>query len=184
MTKVCGKCKIEKDLKLFGSNKSRKDGKCYECKKCRENITKHVITEKIKIKKKCSKCHVEKSMNMFSDTKQKLDGKYPQCKECRNERHNNMSIAERYIWREKVAKYNREKRKIDPLFKLASSLRTSVNNTLRENGIKKSLKTEQIIGCTFVEFKLYIENKFEIWMNWGNHGKYNGEFNFGSLVSM
>ena len=27
--------------------------------------------------------------------------------------------------------------------------------------------------------KLYLENKFEPWMNWDNRGLYNGEFNYG-----
>ena len=26
---------------------------------------------------------------------------------------------------------------------------------------------------------MYIESKFEDWMNWGNYGKYNGELNYG-----
>mgnify|MGYP000907082163 FL=1 len=34
-------------------------------------------------------------------------------------------------------------------------------------------------GCTFEEFKLYMESKFEPWMNWDNHGLYNGELNYG-----
>jgi hypothetical protein len=36
-----------------------------------------------------------------------------------------------------------------------------------------------ILGCTFLEFKIYIESKFESWMTWNNHGKYNGTLNFG-----
>ena len=35
------------------------------------------------------------------------------------------------------------------------------------------------MGCTYEIFKLYLESKFEPWMNWGNYGLYNGEKNFG-----
>jgi hypothetical protein len=44
---------------------------------------------------------------------------------------------------------------------------------------KKSKKTEEILGCTIIEFKQYLESKFEPWMTWENHGLYNGELNYG-----
>ena len=46
-------------------------------------------------------------------------------------------------------------------------------------GFNKNSKTEQLLGCSFVDFKLYLENKFESWMTYENHGKYNSEFNYG-----
>jgi len=42
-----------------------------------------------------------------------------------------------------------------------------------------SLSTETILGCTIVEFRDYIVNKWEKWMTWGNYGTYNGEYDFG-----
>ena len=30
-----------------------------------------------------------------------------------------------------------------------------------------------------MEFKLYLESKFESWMSWENYGLYNGELNYG-----
>lgn len=35
---------------------------------------------------------------------------------------------------------------------------------------KKSKHTEEILGISFEEFKLYIESKWEPWMNWKNYG--------------
>jgi hypothetical protein len=35
------------------------------------------------------------------------------------------------------------------------------------------------LGCSFEEFKIYLESKFESWMSWENYGKYNGELNYG-----
>jgi hypothetical protein len=46
-------------------------------------------------------------------------------------------------------------------------------------GLRKNSKTSQILGCSFEEFKLYLESKFETWMSWENYGKYNGELNYG-----
>lgn len=47
------------------------------------------------------------------------------------------------------------------------------------NSISDSLKYSGILGCSFEEFKLYLESKFENWMSWENYGKYNGELNYG-----
>jgi len=35
------------------------------------------------------------------------------------------------------------------------------------------------LGCSLEYLKTYIESKFKPWMNWSNHGKYNGELNYG-----
>ena len=43
----------------------------------------------------------------------------------------------------------------------------------------KNSKTEEILGCSFKDFKIYIESKFENWMNWKNRGLYNGSLNYG-----
>ena len=44
---------------------------------------------------------------------------------------------------------------------------------------KKSKKSQEILGCSFEDFKAYLESKFEFWMNWENYGLYNGEVNYG-----
>ena len=40
-------------------------------------------------------------------------------------------------------------------------------------------KTIEILGCSYEDFRIYIESKFECWMTWENHGIYNGELNYG-----
>ena len=54
-----------------------------------------------------------------------------------------------------------------------------LNEAFKIKNIKKSYKTEDILGCSFDEFKLYLESKFEDWMTWDNRGLYNGELNYG-----
>jgi hypothetical protein len=62
----------------------------------------------------------------------------------------------------------------DNLYKISSNIRKNITNNFRLNGYKKTSKTCEILGCTFEEFKLYIESKFEPWMNWDNYGNWNG----------
>lgn len=35
------------------------------------------------------------------------------------------------------------------------------------------------MGCNHIDLKKHLESKFENWMTWDNHGKWNGELNYG-----
>jgi hypothetical protein len=87
------------------------------------------------------------------------------------------------INKEKEVKYYteyRKKRKIDDnLFKLKGNIRCLISNSFKKYKFKKTSKTAKILGCTFEDFKNYLESKFEPWMNWNNHGYYNGSQNYG-----
>ena len=73
----------------------------------------------------------------------------------------------------KLASYKRNRRKKDPLYKLICNIRTVIWRAMKNKGFKKKSKTEEIIGCTFKEFKKHIESQWEYWMNWDNYGQYN-----------
>jgi hypothetical protein len=74
--------------------------------------------------------------------------------------------------------YSKLRKKEDPLFRLSCNLRTLISNAIRKNYTKNS-KTEDILECSFKDFKLYLESKFEPWMNWSNYGIYDGLLNSG-----
>jgi len=74
----------------------------------------------------------------------------------------------------------RKKRKLnDPLYKLIANTRCLIVNSFKKYKFRKSSKTAEILGCSFEEFKSHLESKFLSWMTWDNHGKYNGELNYG-----
>jgi hypothetical protein len=85
--------------------------------------------------------------------------------------------------KEKINTYKREYEKnrmeIDPLFKMIKNIRNLIGVSIKRQGFDKNSKTITILGCSFNEFKSYLESKFETWMDWGNKGKYNGELNHG-----
>jgi hypothetical protein len=75
--------------------------------------------------------------------------------------------------------YKRNRKKTDSLFKITQNIKTLISNSFKKYKFKKTSKTANILGCTFDEFKTHLESKFELWMNWDNHGLYNGTEMFG-----
>jgi hypothetical protein len=67
----------------------------------------------------------------------------------------------------------------NPLHKLKVVSRNITRKAIVNNGYSKKTRTFEILGCSFEEFKTYLESKFESWMTWENYGKYNGELNYG-----
>lgn len=85
--------------------------------------------------------------------------------------------------REKIREYDRNyhKRKLseDSTYKIKVHIRNLIAKAINSKGYVKNNKTQEILGCSFEEFKTYLESKFEPWMNWDNKGLYNGELNYG-----
>ena len=145
--------------------------------------------------KQCSRCKETKSTNNFGIKYKKEACRYSnQCKKCVSElnktyRENNKEKlklknkaykeSNKELFKERRMLYNRNKIKSDVLFKLKLNTRCLINNSFLGKDLKKKLKTEEILGCTFEYFKNHLESKFEPWMTWDNKGLYNGTPNFG-----
>ena len=178
MTKICSKCKEEKPLAEFSKDKRSKDNLQCRCKKC-DSIYKsqHSIDYKEEISKSSAE-YYEKHKELFAknrienkEEKRKYDMEYYE--------KNKESIAKKNLEHYEVnkeiilnrnLKYQRQRKKDDPLFKLMCNIRTRIGNDIRNGGYKKNSKTEKILGCTFKELKIHLENQFTDGMNWGNYG--------------
>jgi len=192
--KFCKKCNIEKEYKLFPIRNDSKDGyrnECIECTKKYRSSKNYVYKssytpdqqrnynkeyniinkEKISIKKK--EYYIENKENICNRVKENRNDEY------QSEYYKEYRIKKRESLREYRREYENYKKKTDPLYKLSSNIRTSIKSNLRKAGYLKESKTELILGCSFEELKLHLESKFEAWMNWENHGLYNGELNYG-----
>ena len=75
--------------------------------------------------------------------------------------------------------YKKKRRKTDPLYRIKNNLSVSIRRAFKNLNYSKNTKVYDAIGCSQEDFKSYIESKFEDWMNWDNHGLYNGDFNYG-----
>ena len=60
----------------------------------------------------------------------------------------------------------------NPLYNLRCKTHNLIVSAFKRAYTKKSKKTIEIIGCSYEEFKFYIESKFDENMNWDNHGEY------------
>ena len=58
--------------------------------------------------------------------------------------------------------YRKKKMDTDPLYKMTYSIRTLIGESLRRRGYKKTSRTAEILGCSFEEFKVYIEKQMPI----------------------
>lgn len=68
--------------------------------------------------------------------------------------------------------YIKKRKKEDPLFNLISSMRTLIYLSIRNKGYIKKQRTQDILGCSFIELKNHLESQFLEGMSWENKGKW------------
>ena len=180
----CETCNIDKeDIEFSGGRK--------HCKKC--NRQKYY--DKVKNNhyqsdclKTCTSCGHEKESIEF-----RIHKSY--CKKCENKktyesRKETQSIKNKEylkiyqkknkdIINERMRSYNKVRIKSDPIYKLSRTMSRIINNSIRLYGTSKTKSSIETIGLSPSDFVSYLESKFEPWMNWDNHGLYNGEINYG-----
>lgn len=192
MTKKCNKCNIELDISLFYV---RKDSKTYrnECKNCfynsRKEYRKKYKTDNTDIIKEKNKIYNNLESTKERQNEWKKSNKNHLLEYGKEYRSNNVEriskINKKYYLnnKDKILNngkiYKNSKYKLDTLYRLIKLIRSSIAYSLKINGYDKKSKTQEILGCSYEEFKIYLESKFEPWMSWDNQGKYNGELNYG-----
>ncbi len=183
MEKKCNICDTTKSIDDFYKNQTR-------CKTCTKQ---YALDNKNRIKEYKKTYRLEnKDFITENDKKYYLDNKevirekqkdyYSENREIircvqKNYRDNNRDILT--IKNREYTKKYKDSKKGNILWELSSRIRTSFGNSFRDNGYSKNSKTEIILGCSFEEFKIYLESNFETWMTWDNKGLYNGELNYG-----
>lgn len=176
--KKCSKCNELKDFSEFSLRSKSNDGYDYKCKKCKKEIRSiYYLNNKDKEKLR------NNEYNKTHNEERKISAKnyYLNNKERKLEKQKINRQQNKYKTKYKNSqnKYYKEKRKNNPLFKLSCNLRIATITALKNNSFRKNEKTEKILGCSFLEFKIYLESKFKFWMTWENYGKYNGDVDYG-----
>lgn len=175
-SKICLHCNLDKSYTLFKRQKDSSDGLFHMCKKCfniwRKN---HREKEEVKLKeieeRKSLKCYYTNYNKIWKENNKEKVKLYQNKSRNRPDRKE----YEKNYSRE----YSKNRRDNDVIFKLKGNIRNYIRVSLTNKGLRKDSKTSKILGCSFEDFKIYLESKFENWMSWENYGKYNGDLNYG-----
>ena len=160
--KTCNKCNLDKPLEDFTNTKYKGEiKKRPTCKKCTTLRTKTWVNENKSKRAEYIKNYSEINAETIN-------------KKSRTYYANNRTKAI-----QNSINYKKNRRKTDEVFRLADNIRKAILQSFSGINQKKTSKTLLILGCSFKDFKLYIEAQFKPWQTWDNYGKYNGTLNYG-----
>jgi len=128
----------------------------------------------------CNKCKIPQENNYFSNNKNSPDGKEPRCKLCTKQYKNSIKEQQKLYFKKyniinRKRKtiysniYKSNKRKNNIQFRISDNLRSRFFKAINSNSKSKSIIT--LLGCSVIEFKLYLEQQFINKMDWNNYGK-------------
>jgi hypothetical protein len=178
--KKCLECKFEGELLYF----LKYEDKCKECHKKVYYDTKDKYEERRKEYRNLHKEERKKYWNDYYSNNENKRNVLKKSKKNYQERYKEKKKLKYQLNKEEKIKfqnlYFKKRINIDPLFKIKRNIKEMVRKSfLRKGFSKNNRRTEEIIGCKILDFKIYIESKFETWMTWENKGLYNGELNYG-----
>ena len=173
MEKFCKGCIKEKDVLEFYVRRNRGEGLAgytHKCKLCLKRTNREYNrSEGIFDKKEYMKKYREKHRDKLNEY----------CRNWRIENEDKLKSGRKKYYqknKEEVIRKNYEyckyKTSTDSLYKLRRGIRALILVSFRNQFTTKSKKTIEILGCSFEEFKLHLESKFDDKMNWQNQGTY------------
>jgi hypothetical protein len=172
---ICNSCRYKKNKKknqekckaYYENNKNKilKQTKSYRethQKELKEYFKKHYIENKNKIDEYKKKYYEENKNKVLNHNKKyRLNNSDKIKKHKKNYRKNN---------KEKIKKHFYSRLKKDINFKLIMTLRSRINQALKNNYKKSS--TVNLLGCSIPELKQHLELQFTPEMTWQNYGYY------------
>lgn len=148
------------------------------------NPTIYFINDK-EIFKRCTECESVKSLSKFSICSKHILNLHVLCRDCAVTRKRQWYLKNKEWIRAETRKRDKlptskkirnERIKIakqaNPQIKLRSNLRSRIYNALKASNSKKSEHTIELIGCSLIFLKQYLESKFRKGMSWDNYGKF------------
>lgn len=166
LSKECPKCKIIKPIDSFSIDRITKDGHSSTCQTCVLLDRTGPNANKIKIDQKtCTTCKITKPSCDFSKNRWSIDCLSYNCKICvKTYQTSDANKARR-------RKRETHLRETDPQFKNSQNLKKRIRMAFKQQGIKKSKKTEELLGTTVENAMAYVETLFLPLMSWDNYGR-------------
>jgi len=159
-TKICTKChkRLLNDLKHFAlKGKKYKDGQeklRSRCKNCvKEYATIYTATHKGALRSYALRHYYKnRERNLIRGRKYRMS-------------HKKEILASQRI-------YVRQRKASDVNYKMRHILANRIRNLLKSQGVKKTMGTIELIGCSMIFLKKHIESQFDDKMTWKNYGRY------------
>ena len=145
-TKICSKCKEEKEVCEFNKSGRNKSGLRAECKKCQSNYYDNNVE---KLKKRRKERYSENSVLELHRNKIYY-------------KNNKSDIIEKL----------KIKRRTNYTFRLKNNIRSRLIQFLNSCKLHKDNKTFEIVGCSVEFLKEHIEKQFTKGMSWDLVGNY------------
>lgn len=195
-TKSCVKCKEIKFADLFGRDKHSKDGLARMCKICQkqhskdyrdknldrikarkfiyyENNKEKILSEQRNKKEQINSRRRQYYKNNAEKFKERNLTNKENIKRAKSKyRANNKDKIKSYDTKNKVRKNKQkvEQRKLNQHKRVQHCLQTRIRLAINSSNGKKLNRTEELIGCTVLFYKEYLESKFTKGMGWENYG--------------
>ena len=172
--KLCKKCGNDKDYSLFYTFKNNKISTyCKICTNFINNENKKKNKDKIELQQKEYRKENKENKRLYNLlNKDRIKEQRKEYRELNKDRIKEQRKEYRSLNRDKINSYRNQKMLNDPLFKLSHTVRNLIKDSIKKQGYSKKSKTYEILGCSFEDFKIYIEGKFDEFMFWDNHGTY------------
>lgn len=171
MERICKSCNSEKNINEFYKRSGRENSYFSNCKSCCKDSQKsHRIKNKnyYESYNKMYRFDNRDKLNQYSKKWREDNKDTDLYKEKRKEYYH----LNKEMIKDKNYEYCKNRREVDSLYKLKLNIRSLILISFKNQFTKKSKKTVDILGCSYEDFKLYLESKFDENMNWGNHGSY------------
>jgi hypothetical protein len=193
-SKICTVCRAEKLVTAFSWESFHKRFRS-ECKECKKKADRIRILENPEKRAAVQKKYREKNrayfvqyakdyakLPKFEEKRKKIE-ENRQRREIAKQARKREELANRktsIIWREwlkdpEFRKYAdqcraQKKRRENPAFTISCRIRSQLWKFLK--GERRSKSTEELIGCSFEQFKSHLESQFTKKMSWENYGTF------------
>ena len=178
-TKVCKKCKIEKEITEFYKHEAiKKDGLKVTCKVCyrnarkiyRENNKEKIAEYRKKHYKQNKEQISEKSKERYIRDKGKRQLYYQNNKDKLKKQSKDYYSKNRERAIKNSIKYERERKNNDPVYKMIRNYRKRTWDAYKNN--TKSKSTMDLLGCSGQELAQHLEKQFQDGMTHDNYGEW------------
>ena len=159
-TKVCAKCKEEKELSEFNKSRRHKTGHKSRCRLCSHQHNKKWYSENKHIERARKQ---ERAKIPEVREKSRIRAKAYRDKNQEKIRiyHQEYYLANRDRLVKQAIDYRTDRYHKDPMLNLCTRIRSLIGSAIRDNGYSKKTKTFEIIGLQKEEFLRHLYSTFE-----------------------